>query len=132
MFLKYLKYKPTIFLFLKESEPSDIIREKMCGSEKALLCFSSFRDEMILTEKRILIADRKGFSGKKICYTSIPYSSITLYKVGTIGGMDPDAEIHLNLRGNVKIQLRFLRSKEIKNSIHKVYEIITQYFICDM
>ncbi len=118
MILKYLRLKPTIYFFLHEAEPSDIIREKLCESENSLLCFSSIRDEMIMTEKRILIADRKGFSGKKIRYISIPYSSITLYKVGMIGGFDLDAEILLNLRGNVKIQLRFFRSKEIKNSIH--------------
>lgn len=130
MIFKYWRLKPTIYFFLKETEPSDIIREKLCESECPLLCFSSVRDEMLMTEKRILIADRKGFSGKKIRYISIPYSSITFYKVGMVGGFDLDAEILLNLRGNVKIQLRFLRSKEIKNSIHKAYEIITSYFIC--
>lgn len=130
MIFKYLRLKPTIFFFLNETEPSDIIREKLCEAENPLLCFSSIRDEMIMTEKRILIADRKGFSGKKIRYVTIPYSSITLYKVGMIGGFDLDAEILLNLRGNVKIQLRFLRSREIKISIHKAYEIITSYFIC--
>ena len=83
-----------------------------------------------MTEKRILIADRKGIFGKKIRYISIPYNSITFYKVGMVGGFDLDAEILLNLRGNIKIQLRFLRSKEIKDSIHKAYEIITSFFIC--
>ncbi len=130
MFLKYLRLKPTIYFFLNETEPSAIIREKLCESEKPLLCFSSIRDEMIMTEKRILIADRKGFTGKKIRYVSFPYSSITFYKVGMVGGFDLDAEILLNLRGNVRIQLRFLRSKEIKNSIHKAYEIITSFLIC--
>ncbi|NLX63403.1 MAG: PH domain-containing protein [Clostridiaceae bacterium] len=131
MILKYIRLKPTIYFFLRESEPSETIREKLCGSETPLMCFSSFRDEMIMTEKRFLIADRKGFSGKKIRYISIPYSSITFYTVGIIGGLDLDAEILLNLRGNVKIQLRFLRSKEIMQSIHKAYEIITSYFICN-
>ncbi|NLP00610.1 MAG: PH domain-containing protein [Clostridiaceae bacterium] len=130
MILKYIRLKPTIYFFLNETEPSDIIREKLCETEKPLLCFSSIRDEMIMTEKRILIADRKGFTGKKIKYISIPYSNITLYTVGMVGGLDPDAEILLNLRGNVKIQLRFLRSRQIMNSIHKAYEIITTFFIC--
>lgn len=129
MILKYLRLKPTIYFFLNETEPSGTISEKLCDNETPLLCFASFRDEMIMTEKRILIADRKGF-GKKIRYVSIPYSSITYYKVGIVGGLDLDAEILLNLQGNVKIQLRFLRSREISESIHKAYEIITQYFIC--
>lgn len=128
MILKYLRLKPTIYFFLNETEPSGTIREKLCDNEVPLLCFASFRDEMIMTEKRILIADR-GF-GKKIRYVSIPYSSITYYKVGIVGGFDLDAEILLNLQGNVKIQLRFLRSREISESIHKAYEIITRYFIC--
>jgi hypothetical protein len=131
VFLKYLRYKPTIYFFLNESEPSEIILEKLCPDETVKLCFSSIRDEMVLTEKRILIADRKGFSGKKIRYIIIPYRSITFFKVGTVGGLDLDAEILLNLSGNVKIQLRFLRSQEIKESIHKAYEIITQSFICN-
>lgn len=131
MIIKYWRLKPTIYFFLNESEPSDILREKLCDNEKPLLCFSSIRDEMALTEKRILIADRKGITGKKIRYISIPYSSITLYKVGMVGGWDLDAEILLNLRGNVKIQLRFLRSKQMKDSIHKAYEVITKSFICN-
>lgn len=130
MFLKYLRLKPTIYFFLKESEPTETIMEKLCDNETPLICFASLRDEMIMTEKRILIADRKGLWGKKIRYISIPYSSVTFYTVGTVGGFDLDAEILLNLRGNVKIQLRFLRSREISVSIHRVYEIITQYFIC--
>ena len=72
MIFKYLRLKPTIFFFLNETEPSDIIREKLCESENPLLCFSSIRDEMIMTEKRILIADRKGFTGKKIRCTAQP------------------------------------------------------------
>ncbi|HHU90115.1 MAG TPA: PH domain-containing protein [Clostridiaceae bacterium] len=131
MILKYIRLKPTIYFFLKETEPSDTIREKLCDSEKPLICFSSIRDEMVMTEKRFLIADRKGVSGKKIKFISIPYSSITLYTVGMVGGLDLDAEILLNLRGNVKIQLRFLRSRQIMHSIHKAYEIITSYFICN-
>lgn len=130
MILKYWRLKPTIYFFLNESEPSDIIREKLCNSENPLICYSSVRDEMVMTEKRILIADRKGIFGKKIRYISIPYNSITFYKVGMVAGFDLDAEILLNLRGNIKIQLRFLRSKEIKDSIHKAYEIITSFFIC--
>ncbi|HHW23472.1 MAG TPA: PH domain-containing protein [Clostridiaceae bacterium] len=130
MLLKYLRLKPTIFFFLNETEPTETIREKLCENETPLLCFASIRDEMIMTEKRILIADRKGF-GKKIQYVSIPYSSITFYKVGIVGGLDLDAEILLTLQGNVRIQLRFLRSREISESIHKAYEIITQHFICD-
>ena len=131
LILKYLRYKPTIYFFLNISEPSDTIIEKLCTNETAKICFSSLRDEMVMTEKRILILDRKGLSGKKIRYISIPYSKITFYKVGTIGGLDLDAEILLNLNGNVKIQLRFLRSKEIKTTIHKAYEIITQSITCD-
>lgn len=131
MLIRYLRLKPTIYFFLNETEPSDILKEKLCENETSLLCFSSIRDEMALTEKRILIADRKGLTGKKIVYISIPYSSITLYKVGMVGGWDLDAEILLNLRGNVKIQLRFLRSKKIERSIHNAYSIITNSFICD-
>ena len=131
MLIKYLRLKPTLYFFINESEPTSILTEKLCGDEKPLICFSSIRDEMVMTEKRFLIADRKRVSGKKIKFISIPYSSITLYTVGMVGGLDLDAEILLNLRGNVKIQLRFLRSRQIMHSIHKAYEIITSYFICN-
>lgn len=130
MLIKYFRLKPTLYFFLNESEPSNILTEKLCADEQPLLCFSSIRDEMAMTEKRILIADRKGLTGRKIQYITIPYKNITFYKVGMVGGWDLDAEILLNLRGNVKIQLRFLRSKYMKESIHKAYEVITKHFIC--
>ncbi|MCX7771792.1 MAG: PH domain-containing protein [Clostridia bacterium] len=134
MFLnQLLKFtRPTIYFFLRETELTDLLREKMCQEETAQLCFVSFRNEMVFTQKRILILERRGLSGKKIRYATIPFKSITWYRIGMVGGWDPDAEILLNLRGNVKIQLRFLRNKDLnKESIHKAYEIITRTFICD-
>ena len=118
MILRYLRFKPTIYFFLNETEPTETIREKLCDNETPLLCFASLRDEMILTEKRILIADRKGFTGKKIQYISIPYSSITFYKVGIVGGFDLDAEILLNLREMLRSNFgSFAASKSRKASI---------------
>jgi hypothetical protein len=131
MIYKYFRFISNVYFFLYETEPSNLILEKLCANETAKLCFSSIRDEMVLTEKRILIADRKGITGKKIRFVSIPYSSIVVYKVGTVGGLDLDAEIILSLKNHTKVQLRFLRSKEIKDSIHKAYEIITESFICN-
>ena len=62
------------------------------ASETCEIAFQGRRDLVLFTTKRILFVDKKGWSGKKMAYTTFPYSSIKIFKVATAGSMDADCE----------------------------------------
>jgi hypothetical protein len=57
--------------------------------------FAVFRDTFIFTDKRLMIVDVQGMTGKKIEYLSIPYSKITKFSIETSGRFDLDAELKI-------------------------------------
>jgi hypothetical protein len=57
--------------------------------------FVVFRDTFLFTNKRLILVDIQGISGRQIEYISIPYSRITKFSVQTGGSFEPDAELKL-------------------------------------
>ncbi len=63
--------------------------------EKVDLAFKLVRDLLVFTEKRLIIVDKQGMTGKKVEYKSIPYRSISRFSVETSGHFDLDAELKI-------------------------------------
>ncbi|OQX26269.1 MAG: helicase [Desulfobacteraceae bacterium IS3] len=57
--------------------------------------FNVFRDTFVFTNKRLILVDVQGMTGKKIEYLSIPYSKITKFSIETAGHFDLDAELKI-------------------------------------
>ncbi len=57
--------------------------------------FKVIRDTFIFTNKRLIIVDIQGVTGKKTDYLSIPYNKITKFSIETAGHFDLDAELKL-------------------------------------
>lgn len=55
--------------------------------------FRIVRDLFVFTQRRLILADKQGLTGKKVKYHSIPYRSITQFSVETAGRFDLDAEL---------------------------------------
>ena len=62
------------------------------ANETCEIAFKGRRDLVLFTTKRILFVDKQGWSGKKMAYTTFPYSSIKIFNVATAGNMDRDCE----------------------------------------
>ena len=62
----------------------------------------------MFTNKRIIAANVQGFTGKKIDYTSIPYSKIQTFSVETAGTLDLDCEleVYISAVGKVRFEIR--------------------------
>jgi hypothetical protein len=76
--------------------------------------FKLVRDLFIFTDKRLLLIDKQGISGKKAEYHSIPYKSISHFSVETAGTFDMDAEMKIYVSGNpTPIQKEFRRGADI-------------------
>ncbi|EJK62401.1 hypothetical protein THAOC_16989 [Thalassiosira oceanica] len=57
--------------------------------------------------------DKRGVTGKRIRYTSIPYTSIRAFSLETPGDIDDDAELKLYPRGKNRVKLDLVKSTDI-------------------
>jgi len=76
--------------------------------EQIELAYKLVRDMIVLTDRRLLLIDKQGVTGKKVEYRSVPYKSITMYTVETSGHFDLDAELKIWVSGqSAPIALEF-------------------------
>jgi hypothetical protein len=57
--------------------------------------FKLFRDVFMFTNKRLILIDVQGLTGKKVEYKSLPYKSISRFSLETAGTFDLDAELKI-------------------------------------
>jgi hypothetical protein len=57
------------------------------------------RDKWVFTDRRLILVDVQGMTGKKVEYHSIPYRAITHFAVTTAGHFDMDSELKLWIVG---------------------------------
>ena len=82
--------------------------------EQVVRAFRIVRDLFIFTDKRLVLIDKQGLTGKKAEYHSIPYKSISHFSVETAGTFDMDAEMKIYISGNMNpIEREFKRGADI-------------------
>jgi len=63
--------------------------------EQVELAYVLVRDLIVFTDKRLILVDKQGMTGKKTSYKSFPYRSISRFSVETAGHFDLDAELKI-------------------------------------
>src|SRR3954452_12826052 len=90
------------------SQMLSAIHKFLIEGERVLQVFKTIRDQLVFTNKRIIAANVQGLTGKKVDYTSIPYSKIQTFSVETSGVLDRDCEleIYISAIGKVRFEIR--------------------------
>lgn len=102
------------------------LKDLLTTSEKVEHAFKLIRDLIIFTDKRLLLVDKQGMTGKKMEYHSIPYKSVVHFSIETAGTFDMDAELKIWLSGNsVPLQKKFNKSL----NIYKVQSVLAEYVL---
>ena len=82
-----------------EQESPEKLREKygrlLLEDEVVELGFKLIRDVFMFTDKRLVVIDVQGVTGKKSEYKSMPYKSISRFSLETAGTFDLDAELKI-------------------------------------
>ena len=92
--------------------------------EVAEYAFRTIRDIALFTNKRLIVRDAQGLTGKKVEMYSLPYKSINMYSSENAGKIDFNAEIELWTRaGQIKINLN--RDADIR----RIDKLIAQYIL---
>ena len=84
------------------------------------------RDTFLFTNKRLILVDIQGISGKQIEYLSIPYSRITKFSVQTGGSFDLNAELKMWI-GSDTIPLEKKFNKDL--SIYEVQKVLANHVL---
>lgn len=101
--------------FVQEIDVPESVKELLVDGEEAKAAYKTLRDTAVVTNKRIIISDRQGLTGKKVEIYTIPFKSIVLYSTENAGTFDTNAEIELwtkagkfKLNLNKKVDIRKL------------------------
>ena len=92
---------------------ADKIKPMRVEGEEIAQSFKAIRDGVVFTNKRIFVINVQGMTGKKIDYTSLPYSKIQAYSVETAGTLDLDSELELWFSGLGKVKLEFVTRADV-------------------
>lgn len=84
-------------------------------TEEIELGFSLLRDIFMFTNKRLILIDIQGLTGKKQEYLSLPYRHISRFSLETAGTFDLDAElkIWISSENAPSVSKRFNKSIDI-------------------
>ena len=85
-------------------------------SEDIDLAFKLVRDTIVFTDKRLIVVDKQGMTGKKTTFQSLPYKSISRFTVETSGHFDLDAELKIYISSGAEpaVSLQFTKDKHIE------------------
>jgi hypothetical protein len=79
----------------------------MVAGETAVAAYKTFRDSAVFTNKRLIVRDAQGLTGKKVEIYSLPYSSILMWSTENAGKLlDFNSEVELWTKaGHIKVKL---------------------------
>jgi hypothetical protein len=92
----------------------ETLQHALADDEKVEKAFQLVRDLIIFTNRRMILVDRQGMTGKKTDYHSVPYRAVSHFSVESAGHFDLEAELKIWISGTVDpIQKTFKRGQTI-------------------
>lgn len=96
-----------MWTFISECPVPEDVNDLLVDGERAECAYKTFRDSAIFTNKRLIVRDAQGLTGKKVEIYSLPYSSINMWSTENAGTLDFNAEVELWTRaGHLKVCLK--------------------------
>ena len=86
--------------------------------------FQLVRDMIVLTNKRIIVIDKQGVTGRKTEYLSIPYRSIVRFSIESVGHFDLDSDLKIWLSGTHDPMTFDFRKAE---NVAEIIKVITRH-----
>lgn len=74
--------------------------------ENVIAAYKTARDVAIVTDKRLIMRDAQGITGKKVEVYSLPWKSVDMWSTENAGHFDVNCELELWTRaGHIKLKL---------------------------
>lgn len=88
--------------------------------------FTVLRDVFLFTNKRLIIVEVQGISGKQVEYLSIPYSKVMKFSVQSGGSFDLNAELKIWV-GSDTIPLEKKFNKDV--NVYEVQKVLASHVL---
>jgi hypothetical protein len=85
----------------------------LAPGEQVHAAYLLVRDAFLFTDRRLILVDKQGVTGRKIQYHSVPYRAVTHFSVETAGTFDLDAELTIWISGGQGIVKQFGRGVDV-------------------
>ncbi len=107
---------------ISKEEATEELKQLLVNGEEIDVAFKLVRDLIVFTDKRLILVDKQGITGKKVEYHSIPFKSISHFSIETAGHFDLDAELKIWISGAKEPAI----SKQFKkdNNIYDVQKVL--------
>ncbi|MET3682110.1 hypothetical protein ABID56_000189 [Alkalibacillus flavidus] len=108
----------------KPDEVEQELGNLLVDDENVEVAFKLVRDLIVFTNRRLMMVDKQGMTGKKTDYHSVPYKSVSHFSIETAGTFDLDAELKIWISGAAQPTI----SKQFKkdDSIYDIQKVLTQ------
>ena len=102
--------------------PADISPILLQG-ERPIAAYKTMRDSAVFTDRRLIVRDAQGITGKKVELYSLPYSSINMWSSENAGHLDLNSELEMWTRaGHIKIKLG--RGVDVRKLDHLISHMV--------
>ena len=93
--------------FVGECDFPGDVADILVPGETPIAAYKTIRDSAIITDKRLIVRDAQGITGKKVEIYSLPWKSIDMWSSENAGKIDFNAEMEFWTRaGHVKLNLK--------------------------
>ena len=101
------------------------LADVLVAGESVDSAYKVLRDTFVFTNKRLILIDRQGLTGKKVEHLSVPYKSMVSFAVETAGTFDMDSELKIWISGQGVLQKTFSKG----SNIVKVQQSLAKYVL---
>ena len=109
--------------------PEDIRKKfghMLIEGEQIQHAYRSIRDFFVFTNKRLILVDQQGMSGRKAEFLCIPYRSVAFYAIETAGTFEVDSELKIWIRGMDQPLVKEFRKD---NDLQEVYQVLSKHVL---
>ena len=94
----------------------------LVDGERIVAAFKAIRDSVVFTNKRVIAINVQGIMGKKVDFTSLPYSKVQAYSIETAGTFDFDSELDLWFSGMGRVRFEFVAQANVSEICRLISE----------
>lgn len=96
----------TMWTFVSECPIPRDIGPVLIDGEESIAAYKTLRDSAVFTDRRLIVRDAQGMTGKKVEIYSLPYSSIIMWSSENAGMIDFNSDLELwTYAGHIKVKL---------------------------
>lgn len=93
--------------FIQECPIPNDVSNMLVQGEQPFAAYKTVRDVAIFTDRRLIVRDAQGLTGKKVEVYSLPWKSVDMWSSENAGLVDFNTELELWTRaGHIKVNLK--------------------------